>query len=133
MSFEDLKTKLKNLRPSAEKILTDTIKGYTFGCIFGIFSVSKPSLYSSMHSNGKKFAKISCTYTSADILLQKVRNKDDSINKFISGTLAGYAGAEKNRIMSAGIFGVYSGSSFYLSQEQKWETCFTIKYLTREK
>lgn len=115
MLSQKIKEAANNTRPYAEKLLSDTAKGYIFGCVFGVFTPSKSSLYKSMHDNGKNFAKMSAIYSLTEMTLEKVRKTSDPINAMAAGALAGAVGSKKGILPGSTIFGLYSGFSSYFS------------------
>lgn len=116
MILESLKKVAKTLKPSAEKIAVDTARGYAFGCVFSLFSNNRKSLTRNMHEKGKLFAKMSAAYSATEIILQKTRKEDDFKNSAIAGAVAGSIGSNNNKLISACVFGAYSGLSDYMQR-----------------
>ena len=116
MIQQKIKETISNAKPYAEKLAADTLKGYVFGCVFGVFTSSKQPLVKSMHESGKNFAKMSAVYSVTEMALEKVRKNDDVFNSFAAGTLAGAIGSKKGLLPGAAVFGAYSGISTYFSK-----------------
>lgn len=106
---------VSNSKPYAEKLLADTLKGYVFGCAFGVFTPSRGSLYKSMHENGKNFAKMSAVYSVTEMTLEKVNKNSDTFNNFVAGAMAGAVGSKKGFLPGSAVFGLYSGLSTHFS------------------
>lgn len=117
MTPTNLKTLFSKIRPSVERIAVDTAKGYAFGYVFGIFVPSKDPILKTMHKNGKNFAKMSATYTTAEIALESIRKKDCIYNKIVAGALAGAIGSKHGAIPGSLVFGGYSGAAHYLEKD----------------
>lgn len=115
MLHKKIKEAVSNTLPYAERLMIDTVKGYAFGCVFGVFSPSKSSLSKSMHENGKNFAKMSAVYSLTEMTLEKVRSTNDPINSIAAGALAGAVGSKKGILPGSAVFGLYSGLSTYFS------------------
>jgi hypothetical protein len=45
------------------------------------------------------------------LISSKIRRKDDPYNTVVAGLVAGAVGAQKNRLLSSGLFSLYSGIS----------------------
>jgi hypothetical protein len=115
MLSEKFKKISKDVQPKAEKLISDTLKGYVFGCVFGVFTQSKKPLLNTMHENGKNFAKMSAVYSVTEMTLEKIRKPNCPLNSFAAGALAGAIGSKQGMLPGSSIFGIYSGFSTYFS------------------
>ncbi|KAL6122218.1 hypothetical protein NUSPORA_00777 [Nucleospora cyclopteri] len=104
-----------------EKVAMDAVRGYLFGSVFGIFLPTGKSLTASMHSTGKKFAKVTAIYSAANLTIEKYRGTKDAYNSVAAGAFTGYLCTDKNKILTSSIFATYSGLTEYLKENEDYE------------
>lgn len=111
--------KIEKLKPHLFKTATNTIQGYIFGCMVGVFSPSTKPTFRSMHESGKSFAKISAIYSATESALEIYWQRDSPFNNFVSGAVAGGLGINdksgKSVLIGVTSFGLYSGLSTLFS------------------
>ncbi|CAD25556.1 similarity to TRANSLOCASE TIM22/17 [Encephalitozoon cuniculi GB-M1] len=124
MNTKCLREKIEKIKPHLLKTASDTLQGYVFGCMIGVFSSSeKPSLRH-VHESGKSFAKVSMIYSTTESALQLYGSKNAPLNSLISGAVAGGLGvndrSKKSILTGAASFGLYTGmSNIFSVQGQK--------------
>ncbi|AFN83268.1 translocase Tim22/17-like protein [Encephalitozoon romaleae SJ-2008] len=115
MNMKSIREKIEKVKPHFLKVASDTLQGYAFGCMVGVFSSSKKPTLSSIHESGKSFAKISLVYSTTESSLQLYGSENAPLNSFISGVVAGGLGVndKSKRTIFAGAasFGLYTGMS----------------------
>lgn len=109
------KTFLNQIIPITQQITEDTLRGYIFGSIFGVFT-PKSSFYLA-HNTGKTFAKMAAIYSSTEVILKKINSKNIVINSIICGSIAGGCGNNNYKLFSAIVFGTYSGIYEYFKKD----------------
>lgn len=107
---------IKEIQPYAEKLALDTVKGYVFGGILGVFIPSRKPLVSTMHETGKNFAKISAAFSATQMAMQKIRGKEDIYGSAAAGAVAGLVGSKHGGLAGGCVFGAYNAASFYFHQ-----------------
>lgn len=108
------KTFLNQIIPITQQIAENTMRGYIFGSIFGVFT-PKSSFYSA-HNTGKTFARMAAIYSSTELILEKINPKNTIINSIICGSIAGGCSTNNYKLLSAMIFGSYSGVYEYFKK-----------------
>lgn len=118
MSENKIKKWFNAIRPSAEKITYEAIKGYTVGCVFSIVSPDNKPMLKSMHDNGKNFAKMSAAYATTEILLDNFTKTDKTSKNLILGAVTGAVGSKKGKLPGSLVFSTYFGLSNYFSDSK---------------
>lgn len=124
MNARGLLQKIEKLKPHVLKTASDTLQGYVFGCMVGVFSPSSRPCLRSMHESGKSFARVSMIYSATESVMQAYGSRDTPLNSLVSGAVAGGLGvrcrSKEAVLIGAASFGLYSGLSSVLSvREQK--------------
>ncbi|KAK6089963.1 hypothetical protein P3W45_001009 [Vairimorpha bombi] len=84
-----IKSRISSLKPKLIKGISNTIQGYVFGCMMGLFTGTESPSFGSVHRSGKDVAKICAVYSATETVLETVRDKDDHYNGLISGAVTG--------------------------------------------
>lgn len=108
-----IKSKISSLKPKLIKGISNTIQGYVFGCMIGLFTGTESPSFRSVHRSGKDIAKVCAVYSVTETVLETVRNKDDFYNGLMSGAVTGalcskgpYLGG--STILGSASLGIYS-------------------------
>lgn len=123
MDRKYFREKIEQLKPHVFKTASDTLQGYVFGCMVGVFSPSRKPTLRNIHEYGKSFAKVSAVYSTTESVLEAYGPKDRALSSLISGAVAGGVGVHdrsgRSILLGAGMFGMYSGLSSLLSPRER--------------
>ncbi|ADM11782.1 translocase Tim22/17-like protein [Encephalitozoon intestinalis ATCC 50506] len=124
MNMKCIREKIEKAKPHFVKAASDTLQGYIFGCMVGVFSSSERPSFKNIHESGKSFAKISMVYSTTESALQLYGSENAPLNSLISGMVAGGLGvrdkSKKSILTGAASFGLYTGmSSVFPTKGQK--------------
>ncbi|EQB60795.1 translocase tim22 17-like protein [Vairimorpha apis BRL 01] len=75
-------------KPKIYKTVSDTLQGYLFGCMMGIFTNKNDLRLKSIHNTGKDMAQVCAIYSVSESVLDTM-NKDDKNNKLLAGMATG--------------------------------------------
>lgn len=78
----------KSSKPKIYKTVSDTVQGYLFGCMIGIFTNKKDPRFRSIHNSGKDMAQVCGVYSISESVLDTINNKEKN-NKLFAGMVTG--------------------------------------------
>lgn len=100
--------KINRLKPKIIKGVSNTLQGYIFGCMMGLFTGNKEPSIRSVHQSGKDVAKICAIYSTAETVIEAIRKNDDFYTRALSGILTGSLCTKDKFLSTSNLFGTFS-------------------------